>query len=542
VGHSEAAAGVMGLLHSAAGVGHRAVQALLHLASLNPYLEASVRPRGGAGAPGWHLPRQQGGLPTQAAEGLALTGVSAFAFQGTNAHALLQGLPLARAAAPAAAAAPPAFRRARAWAAPPASALLAGPAAVAPGGAKAEVHVGSCAHPALAFLWQHVALGQPLLPASCLLELAAAGARLLAPGLLACGGARQQQQVALLEAVFPAVLALREAGRGGGLVLAVHSSGQVEVSSTGARGGRRRHLYGTLAAAPACLAAAAGGPADAAAELVLEVLGRQRPGAAGPLAYVAPAPAEHRPGGLLLHPCVLEACLQAQALLQRPGGGAAEDGAPLRAPARIRAVLLGACDGSGGAWATASQAPGVGDGSSESGFSLRASSGAALCCAEGVELRVVQPGGGGGGGGAAGLALAEELLPGGVGQELGWAGKAAASVMGLESVQALVQGAVEAVLGQVVGAQEPLLAAGLDSLGAVEVRQSLQQAAGMELPATLVFDYPSVAAISAFVHQQLQGEAGALPPGRTAARSACLRWPPRHSSPRLEHHSRCAAR
>jgi aryl carrier-like protein len=58
--------------------------------------------------------------------------------------------------------------------------------------------------------------------------------------------------------------------------------------------------------------------------------------------------------------------------------------------------------------------------------------------------------------------------------------------MGVEEVSQLVQRTVEAVLGEAVDSQEPLMAAGLDSLGATEVRNSLQTSLSLELPATLV--------------------------------------------------------
>ena len=65
--------------------------------------------------------------------------------------------------------------------------------------------------------------------------------------------------------------------------------------------------------------------------------------------------------------------------------------------------------------------------------------------------------------------------------------------------EAHVMRAVHTVLGSDVGAQEPLMAAGLDSLGAVELRNAVSSSVGMQLPGTLIFDYPSVSAIASFV-------------------------------------------
>jgi acyl transferase domain-containing protein/acyl carrier protein len=62
---------------------------------------------------------------------------------------------------------------------------------------------------------------------------------------------------------------------------------------------------------------------------------------------------------------------------------------------------------------------------------------------------------------------------------------------------------VATVLGSTVDAEEPLMDAGLDSLGAVELRNGLSKSVGMELPGTLMFDYPSVGALAGYLETQL---------------------------------------
>ena len=49
----------------------------------------------------------------------------------------------------------------------------------------------------------------------------------------------------------------------------------------------------------------------------------------------------------------------------------------------------------------------------------------------------------------------------------------------------------------------PLTEAGLDSIGAVELRNALAQKLGADLPATITFDYPTVAAMARYVAGQL---------------------------------------
>jgi acyl carrier protein len=80
----------------------------------------------------------------------------------------------------------------------------------------------------------------------------------------------------------------------------------------------------------------------------------------------------------------------------------------------------------------------------------------------------------------------------------------------MTAVKAAVAGVVNSLVGSTVGDEDPLLAAGLDSLGAVEFKNSLSQTLGLELPSTLVFDYPTVSAISRYVITKLEPAGASL--------------------------------
>ena len=78
-------------------------------------------------------------------------------------------------------------------------------------------------------------------------------------------------------------------------------------------------------------------------------------------------------------------------------------------------------------------------------------------------------------------------------------------------VAAVIRTLSQEVLGSQVSADSPLMESGLDSLGAVEFRNQLsEELGGIELPETLVFDFPTLRQVEAFVGEQHRNQTSSL--------------------------------
>jgi len=67
-------------------------------------------------------------------------------------------------------------------------------------------------------------------------------------------------------------------------------------------------------------------------------------------------------------------------------------------------------------------------------------------------------------------------------------------------LQAQVMTEVRNVVGHAIHPEEPLMSAGLDSRGGMELRRTLAEALGMQLPVTLLYDYQSINAIVEYIN------------------------------------------
>nr|WP_261993995.1 beta-ketoacyl reductase [Streptomyces sp. t39] len=85
----------------------------------------------------------------------------------------------------------------------------------------------------------------------------------------------------------------------------------------------------------------------------------------------------------------------------------------------------------------------------------------------------------------------------------------------------LVRGRASTVLGDVpIRADQPFKDVGFDSLTAVELRNRLAKETGVRLPATLVFDYPTPAALARHLRSELVPDAGTGDEASAAAPAA----------------------
>ena len=69
----------------------------------------------------------------------------------------------------------------------------------------------------------------------------------------------------------------------------------------------------------------------------------------------------------------------------------------------------------------------------------------------------------------------------------------------MQPVESTINFLIAQSVGTSISADIPLMEAGIDSLAAGEVVESIGKSFAMELPATLLFDHPSIASISKHV-------------------------------------------
>ena len=176
IGHSEPAAGVMNMLHACVAQQSLSTLPVLHLHSLNPHITSAFNQSAAKGKV--LLPRQATAMVAVQAGDQIISGVSAFAFQGTNAHVLLQGAAPRGAGPSGAAQSSLVWQQSRHWLAPQPHVLLTAFVKHAGSRLLMQCHLGQ---PKLAGCLDHRVMDKALFPAAGFLELASASARAALP-------------------------------------------------------------------------------------------------------------------------------------------------------------------------------------------------------------------------------------------------------------------------------------------------------------------------------------------------------------------------
>lgn len=243
MGHSEPVSGAVGVLHMATMLSGNASSAILHLRQLNPMVTPLL------GMVEGHLSR----LPRQATPYVSMHmgpagsrstdigAVSAFAFQGTNAHAVLRSGSSQQPAESSKRQLP--WKRRRHWFAPRALVLARSVGKIGHGSESLQMCI-SLENTATSFLWDHQVQGRPILPAAAMLEAAYAAASMLHDPSKAATGLGAGQCSSLVQVSIPASLDLNPIAELGA-TLNVYEG--VAVLSSSQRGSTRRHLVSNLA-------------------------------------------------------------------------------------------------------------------------------------------------------------------------------------------------------------------------------------------------------------------------------------------------------
>ena len=359
VGHGEPAAGMAGIAHAALALAGACVLGISHLREVNPYVTNSMRvpgedgggarrggvaaarydvnclpdhPHAHAGAPHsrWVLPRVTFALPHPGQGGELLSGVSAFAFQGTNAHAVLQRAPspTVSGALSASRLATGLWERQTQWVAPEAHVMLHNMRSSSGRNPTLALDCQLAATPRLAFFWDHRVSGRALFPGAGFFELALAAVKVVA--------GRARSSAALTAITIPAPMHLPDALSAQGAKPVVlrctmqTASGAVEITSSTA-GAKQPHISAAAAAVHSVAAPAAS--MQPAANSVLHGLlvgaaGLESPARSHPL--FALVDNSGRCTTMHVHPAALDSCLQ----LAAAASGASE----LKVPAALQAL------------------------------------------------------------------------------------------------------------------------------------------------------------------------------------------------------------
>lgn len=235
MGHAEPAAGTVGIMAAMGMLRQGRVNALTSLRTINPHVISIFSTARQAGDGAALLPRHDAHAASGGPD--AVTGVSSFAFQGTNAHAVLSVGPEGGAEIGPSKDSP--IQRHRFWYASPAHQLLH--SAIISGPQRDVTFQTQINRACLGYLFDHQIQGRVLLPGAAMFEMSASALG----GLLSSGSSTNGQSVVVGVGISaPFVLTTGSGGQILSCTVRV-ATGRIEVRSMAATSkGSQLHLTG----------------------------------------------------------------------------------------------------------------------------------------------------------------------------------------------------------------------------------------------------------------------------------------------------------
>lgn len=516
VGHAEPAAGSIGILQAASQLMNHQVRAIMHLSRVNPYISSIFGELASQGQGTPFAPKQDGpGINTSAVSatetsGLSTMGVSSFAFQGTNAHVVLSSVagPSLSQVEEAQQWAVTPWQHKRYWYAAPPSSLLGTVKTL--NSKKTPLIITfqtNLKKSALSFLHDHRVRGRAVFPAAAMLKTTSAAVQaalqthtseLITMKGISISFPLLMQPTTAVELVCKVNVDNGEVVLETGTVQHLAAIGALARKQTGCTKSPMtlmQRMYAQFMEEANKIINSAipevGQAARASAQPAVNAIGQ--------LSTSALLTQGQQPDSFATHPAMLDTMTHVVSALQ--GQGESKEAAVTRVPAAIDAFFSAAA----GEKAAADQCCSgafeglLSDGTAVSSFrSVTEKAEATSAAIGGFYAKPVRASAGAGA--ITAVSAAARIL---VSSRKLDVIKKSKKV----DLKATVQKLVNNMLNAEVAPNQPLMEAGVDSLGAVELRTALNKAFSVELPATVTFDFPTVSALSGCIHTELEAVA-----------------------------------
>jgi acyl transferase domain-containing protein len=524
VGHAEPAAGSIGILQAAAQLMNNKTLAIMHLSRVNPYISSIYGELASQGQATPFAPKQDGPSVSTSSvfapagnSWLATMGTSSFAFQGTNAHVILSSSASVsspqeeeeiqqRAATP--------WQHKRYWYAASPTSLLGTAKALNSRTSSFITFQTNLKKSALSFLYDHRVRGRAVFPAAAMLETTSAAAQaalethtgeLITIQGISISSPLLMQPTTALELVCKinanageVVLetgSVQHLGAVGALVR--KQSGRAKPSLT-----LMQRMYAQFMQEAQHIINVAvpevGQAARASAQPAVN--------ATGELSTSALLTQGQQSGSFTTHPATFDAMTHVVSALQSQKESSGPEAVVTRVPAAIDAFLSAAAGDSTSMNSCSGAFEGIlPDGTAVSSFRAFSEKAKATSTAiGGFHAKPVRASTGAAAAAITAVSAAARMLVSSRKHEAAPFVTKKSKKVDAKFTIATVQKLVNNMLNTEVAPNQPLMEAGMDSLGAVELRTALNKTFSVELPATVTFDFPSVSALAGYIKTELE--------------------------------------